>query len=69
MNDEFVIWKHHPYTQKLIDECLRRIDLLVEQMVEQTATAPAGAMAEKAGAIKAYRDIITMELDEETHGN
>lgn len=69
MNDEFVLWRNHPITQVLWDEYKRRIERLTAELVEQTSSGDPRIMAEKAGAIKAYRDVLDIDLFEETHGN
>lgn len=66
--EEFVDWKHHPVTIQVFQELQHRISMLTEEVVEQTAYRTQSEMAEKTGAIKAFRDVLQTEF-EETHGN
>lgn len=68
MNDDFYSWKQHPITQIVMGEFQARIKQLCEEMVEQASTVDPRLMAEKAGAIKAYQDVLDIQL-EESHGN
>lgn len=69
MTDDFYSWKRHPITQVVMGEYKARRDALVAQLVEQAATTDPRVLAEKAGAVKAYQDILDIDIDEETHGN
>jgi hypothetical protein len=66
---DFSDWKRHPVTQQVFSQLSQRVADLIDEIVEQTATATTGEMAEKAGAIKAHRDFLNIEFDEETHGS
>lgn len=65
MKDEFVLWKNHPITQVLWEEYKRRMEFLIEEVIEQTANGDPKNMAYKTGAIKAYRDVLNIDLFEE----
>lgn len=68
MIDEFHSWQRHPITQSVFGEFAARRVQLIEELIEQTATADPRVLAEKAGAIKAYQDILDIKV-EEAHGN
>lgn len=67
MND-FHDWKQHPITQEVFGELKARMNILVEELIEQTPYASQSEMAEKAGAIKAIRDLLSIELGEDSDG-
>lgn len=70
MSSDFYDWKRHPVTQAVFSELANRITFLTEQLVEQAASASQTELAEKAGAIKALRDIINIENEgEDSNGN
>ncbi len=68
MTDDFHSWKRHPITQTVMAEYEARRQELIAQLIDQTADGDVAKMAEKAGAIKAYQDILDIDI-EETHGN
>lgn len=59
-------WKSLEITQVITQELQTRIQYLKEQLADQAGLDPL-ADRQKVGAIKAYQDIIDIELDEETH--
>ena len=69
MTDEFSSWKRHAITQIVMDELKNRILDLQEQMVAQAASTSQAQLAEKAGAIKAYRDVLDIQIEESNDRN
>ena len=65
---EFYDWKRHPVTQQIFSALQARVDFLKEEIVEQAATVSQTELAEKAGAVKAINDLLTITY-EESHGN
>lgn len=63
---DFFDWKRHPVTQAVFSQLQTRIDVLSEEVVEQAAYVTQAELAEKAGAIKAIRDLLRIEYEEET---
>lgn len=63
MND-FYDWKRHPITEVVFSELCARMNNLMEELVEQASTTSQEALAEKAGAIKAIRDVLNITVDE-----
>jgi len=59
-------WKNLAITQEIMLEFKRRQDWLRDQLAEQ-AGIDSITDREKVGAIKAYQDMLDIELDEETH--
>ena len=60
-------WKGFSLTQEIMGELKRRQEWLKEQLAEQAGLNPI-ADREKVGAIKAYQDMLDIELaDEESH--
>jgi hypothetical protein len=68
VNDDFVSWKHHPITVVIFSELKARIEQLKEELVELARTGDGYLLAEKAGAVKAYQDVLDTQV-EETNGN
>jgi hypothetical protein len=68
---EFSDWKRHPITLVIMAEFQRRYNTLREQLVDQAASVSHEELCEKAGAAKAYRDVLSISVDEleESHGN
>jgi hypothetical protein len=66
VTDDFYSWKRHPITLAVMGEYEARQKALIEQLVAQAATTDPRVLAEKAGAIKAYQDILDISI-EETH--
>jgi hypothetical protein len=62
--NDFYDWKKHPVTQAVFQEIETRVKIFVEQLVEQVSTTSQTECAEKAGAIKALRDILDISLEE-----
>lgn len=62
--EEFVDWKRHPVTEQVFSELRHRVDVLTAEVVEQAAYIPQSEIAEKTGAIKAIRDLLTIEFEE-----
>jgi hypothetical protein len=67
-SNDFHDWKRHPVTQAIFSNLEGRVSILVDEIVEQTPYSSQAEMAEKAGAIKAIRDLLNITY-EETHGN
>lgn len=61
---EFRLWKTHAITEVVMAELKSRHDLLVEQVIEQAATVSHEELCEKVGAIKAYRDILNISIED-----
>ena len=59
-------WKNLAITQEIMLEFKRRQEWLRDQLAEQAGINPI-ADREKVGAIKAYQDMLDIELDEESH--
>jgi hypothetical protein len=60
-------WKGFSITQEIMGEIRRRQEWLKDQLAEQAGLDPV-TDREKVGAIKAYQDILDIELaDEEPH--
>lgn len=59
---EFVDWKGHPVTQEIFRQLQRRISDLQEMLGESAGVDPRQD-AVYVGAIKAYKDLITIEFD------
>lgn len=67
---DFLDWKRHPVTQVVFDELQHRVATLMEQLVDQTAFTSQSEMAEKAGAVKALRDVLNIEIEgEDSNGS
>lgn len=66
---DFYDWKRHPVTQQVFAQLEDRVKQLIEQVIDQTPFMSQSEMSEKTGAIKATRDLLSIEFDEETHGN
>lgn len=64
MTDDFYSWKRHPITQTVMAEYKARREALIDELIEQTASGDPKLMAEKAGAIKAYQDILDISVEE-----
>jgi hypothetical protein len=64
VTDDFYSWKRHPITQTVMAEYEARRDALIEKLIEQTPNGDVGRMAEMAGAIKAYQDILDISVEE-----
>jgi hypothetical protein len=62
--NDFYDWKKHPVTLVVFNEIDSRVKLLIEQLIEQTSTLSQSENAEKAGAIKALRDLLNISVDE-----
>lgn len=63
---DFQDWKRHPVTQAVFSELEARAKYLVEEVVEQTPFISQSELAEKTGAIKAIRDMLSTEFIEES---
>jgi hypothetical protein len=62
--EEFLDWKQNKVTRAVFSGLEARIERLVDEVVEQTATMSSSEMAEKTGAIKAIRDVLNIEFEE-----
>jgi hypothetical protein len=62
---DFIDWKRHSVTQEVFSQLEGRINQLTEELISQTAYMSQSEMAEKAGAIKAFRDMIQIEFEGE----
>ena len=62
---DFIDWKRHTVTQEVFSQLEGRINQLTEELIAQTAYMSQSEMAEKAGAIKAFRDMIQIEFEGE----
>ncbi len=60
---DFHDWKRHPVTVQVFSQLKDRELMMIEQLIEQTAVMSQSEMAEKAGAIKAYRDLLNIEYE------
>lgn len=58
-------WKNLSITQEILTEIKRRQTWAKEQLAEQAGLDPL-ADREKVGAIKAYQDILDIELEDST---
>lgn len=68
--EDFVDWKRHPVTQQVFSQLAERVRFFTDEIVEQTAYMSQSEMAEKAGAVKAIRDILNIEYEgEDSNGN
>lgn len=68
--EDFVDWKRHPVTQQVFSQLAERAGLLNEELIFQVALLPQSQMAEKAGYIKAIRDLVNIEYEEgDSNGN
>lgn len=63
MND-FHSWKRNSITQVIMAEFKARIEQLTLELVEQATTGDPRILAEKSGAIKAYRDVLDIQVEE-----
>lgn len=59
-------WKRHPVTQEVFSELKRRIDGLMHEVVGSLPGGDLDLANFKAGAIQAYRDVIDIELSEDS---
>jgi len=64
---DFIDWKHNVVTQQVFGQLEDRVRILVEEIIAQTAFMSQAEMAEKCGAVKAFRDVLSIEFDEESH--
>lgn len=64
--NDFYDWKRHPVTEAIFHQLSERAARFTEEMVEQAAHVSQAELAEKAGAIKAIRDLLTIEFEQET---
>lgn len=64
MNDDFYGWKRHPITQAVMSEFKARIAYLMQEMVDQAASGDPRELAVKAGAIRAYQDVLEIQVEE-----
>lgn len=62
--EDFGSWKRHPVTQQVFSELAARMEQLTAELVDQTAFLSQSENAEKAGAIKAIRDLLSIEFEE-----
>lgn len=63
MND-FYDWKRHPITEVVFSALEARMKSLMDEVVDQAATSPQTVLAEKAGAIKAIRDLLDITVED-----
>ena len=66
--EEFLDWKQDYRTQEVFSYVKDRLDMRIEYLVEAAAESKEKA-AMYAGAILAYRELLEMTYDEESHGN
>lgn len=62
--NDFYDWKKHPVTEVVFSQLEARVNVLLSELVEQTAYASQSEMAEKAGAIKALRDLLEISFED-----
>jgi hypothetical protein len=65
---EFADWKRHPVTQQVFSQLAARVDQLKDEIVGYAVEGDTTALANKAGAVLAYSDVLNIEY-EESHGN
>lgn len=68
MNDDFYSWRRHPVTVVVFAELEARIKEAQEKLVARASTSPQAELAELAGAAKALRDVLDIQV-EDTNGN
>ena len=70
MTEEFRDWKSNSITRAVVSEFATRIKVLTEELVSGAGYNPIDD-ATRAGAIKAYLDIVNITFAdiEESHGN
>lgn len=61
---DFIDWKRHPVTQVVFSQLHQRISDIQEILSEQAGANPVQDR-EFVGAIKAYRDMVNIEYDEQ----
>jgi hypothetical protein len=66
VKEDFYDWKKHPITEVVFSTLKARMEYLQEEMVEQASTVSQAELAEKAGAIKAIRDLLNITVAEFT---
>jgi hypothetical protein len=64
-NSDFMDWKRHPVTQQVFSQLQERVAELVEALVQNAGIDPI-TDSMNSGAIKAYRDLLTISYEEET---
>lgn len=57
-------WKRHPVTQEVFSALSSRIASYTEELIMQTAFMSQSEMADKAGAIKAMRDVLNITFED-----
>ena len=62
--NDLLDWKRHPVTQVIFSQLSVRVQYILEILGEQAGKDPYQDR-ELVGAIKAYRDILGIELDKE----
>lgn len=63
--DDFFSWKHHPITVAVFAELENRIKQLVAEIVEQADNVDPRSLAHKAGAIRAYQDVLQIQVEDD----
>lgn len=63
-SSDFYDWKRHPVTEAVFSNLKARAEVLMEELVDQTAFMSQSEMAEKAGAIKAIRDLLQISFED-----
>jgi hypothetical protein len=64
--NDFYDWKKHSITEAVMSAVQERINYLTEELVERAATASPTELAQMAGSIKAYRDLVNISFEDLT---
>jgi hypothetical protein len=64
-NSDYLDWKRHPVTADVFYQLEGRVTDLVEALVQNAGIDPI-ADATNSGAIRAYRDMLSISFEEET---
>jgi hypothetical protein len=62
---DFMDWKRHPVTEQVLYQLEGRVTELVEALVQNAGINPI-TDATNSGAIRAYRDMLSISFEEET---
>jgi hypothetical protein len=68
-SNDFQDWKRHPITQAVFSNLQERVDFLTAELVEQAASTDQRQLAERAGAIKAINDLLSISFGEVENGD
>jgi hypothetical protein len=61
--NDFIDWKRHPVTQQVFSQLLDRVEYETERLIENAGADPT-VDAQRAGGIKAYRDVLSISHEE-----